>query len=74
MYIELNICNMNDVYYINVKKSIFLLDFVLRFYDVGKVLYHYCTSTFPMSTLFVCVLYGGTYISRPTTYVIVLWK
>ena len=44
-------------------------------YDVGKVLYKYCTSTFPISTLtimFKCILCGGTYMS--TTYVIVLWK
>ena len=38
-------------------------------YDVGKVLYKYCTSTFPISTLNhyeLCiknVLCGGTYMS-----------
>ena len=44
-------------------------------YDVGKVLYKYCTSTFLISTLtimFKCILCGGTYMS--TTYEIVLWK
>ena len=33
------------------------------FYDVGKVLYKYCTSTFPISTLplCLCILCGRTY-------------
>ena len=41
------------MFYVN--KSIFLLDFVWRYfvYDVGKVLYKYCTSTFPISTLII---------------------
>ena len=46
-------------------------------YDVGKLLYKYCTSTFPISTLtivFKCILCGGTYMSTTYRYVIVLWK
>ena len=46
------------MYIICKKKSIFLLDFVWRFlYDVGKVLYKYCTSTFPISTLTIMFMY-----------------
>ena len=41
------------MFYVN--KSIFVLDFVWIYfvYDVGKVLYKYCTSTFPISTLII---------------------
>ena len=51
VYTESNICNMNDVY-----KSILLLDFVYR-YDVGKVLHKNCTSTFPIFTLTLMIMY-----------------
>ena len=57
VYIELHNSNMNDVY--NMYKKLFsywtLYGDIL--YDVGKVLYKYCTSTFPISTLTIMFMY-----------------
>ena len=59
VYIELHNCNMNNVYRGLCKKNQFsywtLYGDIL--YDVGKVLYKYCTSTFPISTLTIMFMY-----------------